>query len=76
MKNNNPPISYEELPIILNVSDVQAILGISRVTAYELCRAEGFPAIRLSSRRIKISKKAFFEWLDRQSGAANAGGGQ
>lgn len=33
--------SYEELPMLLTVSDVAAMLGVSRAGAYELARSEG-----------------------------------
>ena len=28
--------SYEDLPLVLDVADIQRIMGISRVSAYEL----------------------------------------
>ena len=55
--------SYEDLPLVLDVADIQRIMGISRASAYELVHTPGFPAVR-SGRLIKISKKAFFNWLD------------
>ncbi len=54
--------NYEELPLVLDVADIQHIMGISRVNAYELVRTPGFPSFR-SGRLIKISKIAFFEWM-------------
>ena len=54
---------YDALPLILDVTDIQHIMGISRASAYELVHTPGFPAVR-SGRLIKISKKAFFNWLD------------
>ena len=54
---------YDSLPLILDVTDIQHIMGISRASAYELVHTPGFPAVR-SGRLIKISKKAFFNWLD------------
>ena len=50
--------SYEELPLVLDVADIQQIMGISRTSAYELVHTPGFPAFR-RGRLIKISKKAF-----------------
>ena len=47
----------------LDVTDIQGIMGISRASAYELVHTPGFPVVR-SGRLIKISKKAFFNWLD------------
>jgi predicted DNA-binding transcriptional regulator AlpA len=55
--------SYEELPLVLNVSDIQQIMGISRASTYQLVRSKGFPAVR-HGRIIKVSKRAFFDWLD------------
>lgn len=42
--------SYDELPLMLSVPEVAAVLGISRAGAYELVRAEGFPALKIGSR--------------------------
>ena len=55
--------NYDELPLVLNVTDIQRLMGISRASAYELVRTPGFPAAR-SGRLIKVSKKAFFDWLE------------
>ena len=54
---------YDALPLILDVTDIQGIMGISRASAYELVHTPGVPVVR-SGRLIKISKKAFFNWLD------------
>lgn len=54
---------YDALPLILDVTDIQGIMGISRASAYKLVHTPGFPAVR-SGRLIKISKKTFFYWLD------------
>lgn len=54
---------YDLLPLILDVTDIQHIMGISRASAYKLVHTSGFPAVR-SGRLIKISKKTFFNWLD------------
>ena len=35
--------NYDELPLMLNVVQVAAVLGISRAGAYELVHGEGFP---------------------------------
>lgn len=54
---------YDALPLILDVTDIQHIMGISRTSAYELVHTPGFPTVR-SGRLIKVSKRAFFDWLD------------
>lgn len=63
MKEKTKWNNYDVLPLILDVTDIQHIMGISRASAYELVHTPGFPAVR-SGRLIKISKKAFFNWLD------------
>ena len=35
--------SYEDLPLVLDVADIQRIMGISRASAYELVHTPGFP---------------------------------
>ncbi|MZT59957.1 DNA-binding protein [Blautia wexlerae] len=52
--------SYEDLPLVLDVADIQRIMGISRASAYELVHTPGFPLI-------KVSKIAFFEWMAKGS---------
>lgn len=50
--------SYEDLPLVLDVADIQRIMGISRASAYELVHTPSFPAFR-RGRLIKVSKIAF-----------------
>ena len=33
--------SYEDLPLVLDVADIQRIMGISRASAYELVHTPG-----------------------------------
>ena len=58
--------SYEELPLMLSVSEMAAALGISRAGAYELARSEGFPALRIGT-RIVIPKDKLQEWVNKQT---------
>ena len=58
--------SYEELPLMLSVPEMAAVLGISRAGAYELARSEGFPALRIGT-RIVIPKDKLQEWVDKQT---------
>lgn len=58
--------SYEDLPLMLSVSEMAAALGISRAGAYELARSEGFPALRIGT-RIVIPKDKLQEWVDKQT---------
>mgnify|MGYP000031386618 CR=1 FL=1 len=38
--------SYDELPLMLSVTEVAAVLGISRAGAYELVHGNEFPALK------------------------------
>ena len=55
--------NYDELPLMLNVVQVAAVLGISRAGAYELVHGEGFPALKIGS-RIVVPKDKLWEWID------------
>ena len=55
--------NYDELPLMLNVVQVAAVLGISRAGAYELVHSEGFPALKIGS-RIVLPKDKLREWID------------
>jgi predicted DNA-binding transcriptional regulator AlpA len=59
--------NLEEYPEVLNVSDVQKILGIGRRQAYELVSSQQFHSVRIGS-RIKIFKEVFVSWLHGYSG--------
>jgi predicted DNA-binding transcriptional regulator AlpA len=52
-----------EYPTILDVSDIQNILGIGRTQAYELVNSGQFHVVRIG-RRIKVSGNIFFQWLN------------
>ena len=58
--------SYDELPLMLSVTDMAEVLSISRAGAYELVKTEGFPSLSVGS-RIIIPKDQFISWVKRQS---------
>lgn len=58
--------SYAELPLMLSVIDVAAVLGISRAGAYELVKSKGFPSLTIGS-RIIVPKEKFIAWIDKKS---------
>lgn len=60
--------SYDDLPLMLSVAEVAAVLGISRAGAYELARSSGFPALKIGS-RIVVPKDKFLAWIDANSGS-------
>jgi len=55
----------QALPAVLTVEQVQQILGISRVKAYELANTAGFPTIRLG-RAIRVPKESLLRWMNEQ----------
>ena len=59
MKNLN------EMPEILEISDLMDYLEISRSGAYRLVRKKRFPALKLLG-RYKIQKASLMKWLARQ----------
>lgn len=63
-KKTERATDYNDLPLILDVSHIQQIMGISKVNAYKLVHSEKFPLIR-HGRLIKATKRAFFKWLER-----------
>ena len=65
--------SYEELPLMLTVLDVAAVLGISRAGAYELVKSDGFPVLKIGN-RIVIPKDKFLLWIEKRCGEVEADG--
>ena len=61
--------SYDELPLMLSVTDMAEVLGISRAGAYELAKAEGFPSVKIGT-RIIIPKDELISWIKSQSSSA------
>lgn len=57
--------TMDEVPAIMNVTDVQDLLGIGKRQAYELANSEGFPSFRLGT-LIKIPKDEFIEWMNKK----------
>ena len=58
--------SYDELPLVLSVPKVVAVLGISRAGAYELAGRDGSPALKIGS-RIVTPKEKFIAWINTQT---------
>ena len=59
--------NFEDLPLMLNATDLEHALGISRSSAYELMRKDGFPSLKIGS-RIVVPKDKFIEWVERNAG--------
>jgi excisionase family DNA binding protein len=65
-------VTAAALPLVLRVSDVQRVMGISRVTAYELVHQQGFPLVRVG-RVMRVPRDAFLRWLEAQARAGGEG---
>lgn len=54
----------QNYPDLLNIKDIQEILGIGQSKAYELVHSNTFPVIRVGA-LIRIPKSSFIEWLNK-----------
>ena len=59
----------EKEKMTMTVEEMASELGISRPIAYELVKRDGFPAIRISERRIISPVEALRNWLNKNAGA-------
>lgn len=59
--------SFDELPVMLQASHVQQVLGLSTGKAYEVMKSEGFPTQRFG-KRVMVLKADFIEWLEQNKG--------
>ena len=57
--------NYNELPLMLSVSQVAKLLGISRTSAYDLVKDKDFPSITIGS-RIVVPKEKLILWIKNQ----------
>lgn len=55
--------NIDQYPDVLNVDDIQEILGIGRRQAYELVSSGKFHTVKVG-KRIKILKSVFIRWLN------------
>ena len=53
--------SITELPVVMKVSDLQALFGISRSASYRLLHTPGFPVM------LRIPRDRLFDWMELQS---------
>ena len=64
--NNN----YENLPTVLNATQLATALGISRAGAYQLLNTETFPTLRIG-KRLLVPKDKLIDWIERNTGGDN-----
>lgn len=53
--------------ICISVEEMGRRIGVSRVSAYDLARSEGFPSIRVG-KRLLIPVRELQAWLAKQAG--------
>ena len=56
-----------ELPATFKVEMLTKVFPVSRKTAYEMIRQEGFPAIRVSEKRIIIVRDRLIDWINQKA---------
>ena len=62
-------INYDDLPMFLTVKEVSKVLGIARNSAFNLCKTEGFPCIRIfpGGKRIVVPRDKFIQWVEKEA---------
>ena len=58
--------AYEQLPLIMNVEQTSAFLGLSRAGTYELFHSDSFPCVRVN-KRMFVEREKLLIWLDERS---------
>jgi predicted DNA-binding transcriptional regulator AlpA len=58
--------NYQELPVILDVSDLQKVLKMSKPTIYSLMDQPSFGAFRVG-RCKRVTRDSFLNWLKSRS---------
>ena len=57
--------SFDELPMMISMSQVAKVLGISLTRSYELVNKKGFPKIIIGT-RIVVPKDEFMLWIQKE----------
>jgi hypothetical protein len=57
----------EDLPLILTAKDISEILHVSMSTVYEMMRRTDFPLLPIPGRVRKVTRDAFFDWMENTS---------
>ena len=55
-------IDLDEMPSILNASEIQSVLRISRAQVYNLLNSRDFPTLHIGS-RLMVSKENLLSWI-------------
>jgi excisionase family DNA binding protein len=66
-------LSLADIGDILTPTDVQRVLGIGRNATYDLLASGKLPSIRLTPRRIVVTRQALEEFLELTANVVRAG---
>jgi len=61
---------YDNLPTVLNATQLATALGISRAGAYQLLNTESFPTLRIG-KRLLVPKDKLIDWIEQNTGGVN-----
>lgn len=64
--SQNSTAMWDDYPEVLTAKDVADLLRIGKNRTYELCKSQGFPAVRFG-RSYRISKTLLLEWYQKQA---------
>ena len=64
----NPVSSFNDLPLVLNATQLASVLSISRANAYNLLHREDFPTLQIGKRML-VSRDRLAQWMDEQISA-------
>ena len=61
--------NYDELPLLLNTTQLADLLGVSHSSVYELIQEPSFPSLRIG-KRIVIPKEELRQWISNNTKGA------
>jgi hypothetical protein len=59
--------NFDDLPVVIGVTTISRILGVSISVAYQIVHMDGFPKVVVGKRRILIPKEKFVDWFNQMS---------
>ena len=66
-KGGNPMFeNFDALPTVLNVKELQAFLGISQSSTYDLMHRADFPTLHIAS-RLLVAKDKLLVWMEQNT---------
>ena len=68
MNNTSSVSSFNDLPLVLNATQLANVLSISRANAYNLLHREDFPTLQFGKRML-VSRDRLAQWMDEQISA-------